>query len=100
MEVTVWMVAMAFWGAPLRGMLEGTIEQVAKSAGVMGVQLRTTVPAEVVERGEGEVVGGGTAAGDGGGGGGGAVDGEGEGSVDDAGSGEGDECRVRWWRSW
>ncbi len=48
MEVTVWMVAMAFWGAPLRGMLEGTMEQVAESAGAMGVQLRTTVPAKLL----------------------------------------------------
>ena len=38
------MVAMAFCGAPLRVMLEGSSEQVAYWAGVMGVQLRTTVP--------------------------------------------------------
>jgi hypothetical protein len=48
MEVTVWIVATAFCGAPLRGMLEGTIEQVAESAGAMGVQLRTTVPAKLL----------------------------------------------------
>ena len=42
--VMVLMVAMAFWAAPLRGMLEGRSEQVAYWPGVMGVQLRTTVP--------------------------------------------------------
>ena len=44
MVVMVLIVAMAFWGAPLRGMLEGRSEQVAYWPGVMGVQLRTTVP--------------------------------------------------------
>ena len=44
MVVIVLMVAMAIWGAPLRGMLEGRREQVAYWPGVMGVQLRTTVP--------------------------------------------------------
>src|SRR5713226_966514 len=39
MVVMVLMVAMAFWGAPLRGMLEGRSEQVAYWPGVMGVQL-------------------------------------------------------------
>ncbi len=42
--VMVLMVAMAVWGAPLRGMLEGSSEQVAYWPGVIGVQLRTTVP--------------------------------------------------------
>lgn len=42
--VMVLMVAMAVWGAPLRAMLEGSSEQVAYWPGVMGVQLRTTVP--------------------------------------------------------
>src|SRR5260370_32050870 len=42
--VMVLMVAMAFWAAPLRAMLEGRSEQVAYWPGVMGVQLRTTVP--------------------------------------------------------
>ena len=44
MVVMVLMVAMAVWGAPLRVMLEGRREQVAYWPGVMGVQLRTTVP--------------------------------------------------------
>ena len=43
-SVTVLMVAMAFCGAPLRVTLEGRSEQVAYWPGVMGVQLRTTVP--------------------------------------------------------
>src|ERR1700704_1141333 len=42
--VMVLMVAMALWGAPLRLMLEGRSEQVAYWPGLMGVQLRTTVP--------------------------------------------------------
>ena len=42
--VMVLMVAMAFWAAPLRAMLEGRSEQVAYWPGLMGVQLRTTVP--------------------------------------------------------
>jgi hypothetical protein len=42
--VMVLMVTMAFWGAPLRGMVEGRREQVAYRPGVTGVQLRTTVP--------------------------------------------------------
>jgi hypothetical protein len=44
--VMVLMVTMAFWGAPLRGMVEGRREQVAYWPGVTGVQLRTTVPAK------------------------------------------------------
>ena len=45
MVVMVLMVAMAFWTAvPLRATLEGRSEQVAYWPGVMGVQLRTTVP--------------------------------------------------------
>ena len=44
MEVMVLIVATAFWAAPLRVMLEGRREQVAYWPGVMGVQLRTTVP--------------------------------------------------------
>src|ERR1700692_155653 len=40
MVVMVLMVAMALWGAPLRGMLEGRSEQVAYWPGLMGVQLR------------------------------------------------------------
>jgi hypothetical protein len=44
MVVMVLIVAMAFWGAPLRLMLEGRSEQVAYWPGLMGVQLRTTVP--------------------------------------------------------
>src|ERR1700749_3555691 len=42
--VMVLMVAMAVCGAPLRAMLEGSREQVAYWPGLMGVQLRTTVP--------------------------------------------------------
>ena len=44
MVVMVLMVAMALWAAPLREMLERRSEQVAYWPGVMGVQLRTTVP--------------------------------------------------------
>ena len=43
-SVTVLMFAMEFCAAPLRAMLEGRSEQVALGPGVMGVQLRTTVP--------------------------------------------------------
>jgi hypothetical protein len=43
-SVTVLMVAMAFWVVPLRVMLEGRSEQVAYWPGLMGVQLRITVP--------------------------------------------------------
>lgn len=42
--VMVLMVAMEFCAAPLREMLEGSSEQVAYCPGLMGVQLRTTVP--------------------------------------------------------
>ena len=44
MEVMVFIVAMAFWGAPLSVMCEGRREQVAYGPGVMGVQLRMTSP--------------------------------------------------------
>ena len=60
----VLMVAMAFWVVPLRVMLEGRSEQVAYWPGVMGVQLRTTVPCSCFG-GELEGVGGGVLAGDG-----------------------------------
>ena len=43
-EVMVLMVAIAAWGEPLRVMLEGSSEQVAYWPGVIGTQLRTTVP--------------------------------------------------------
>ena len=43
-SVTVLMVAMAFCAAPLRVMLEGRSEHVAYWPGLMGVQLRITVP--------------------------------------------------------
>ena len=100
MVVMVLMVAMAFWAAPLRVMLEGRREQVAYWPGVMGVQLRTTVPAVVVLRGELEVVGGGALAGYGCGGGGAAVDGEEEAAVGDSGAGERDEGGGVVRRSW
>ena len=100
MVVMVLMVAMAFWGVPLRVMLEGSSEQVAYWPGLMGVQLRTTVPLKPVCGVRCEVVGGGALAADGGGGGGAAVDGEGEAAVGDAGAGEGDEWRGSWCRSW
>src|SRR6266851_2442651 len=68
MVVMVLMVAMAFWGAPLRGMLEGRSEQVACWPGVMGVQFDY-----------------------GGGAGGAGGEGEEEAAVGGAGGGEGDE---------
>ena len=43
--VMVLMVAVAFCALPLRVMLDGSSEQVAYWPGLMGVQLRTTVPA-------------------------------------------------------
>jgi hypothetical protein len=46
-SVTVLMVAAAFCGEPLRVMLEGSREQVAYCPGLMGVQLRTTVPVKL-----------------------------------------------------
>lgn len=45
-EVMVLMVAVEFWAVPLRVMLEGMSEQVALGPGVIGVQLRMTVPAK------------------------------------------------------
>ena len=48
MEATVWRVATAFCGAPLRRMLEGRREQVVKSAGWMGVQVRATAPLKLL----------------------------------------------------
>jgi hypothetical protein len=42
--VMVLMVATAVWGEPVRSMFEGSSEQVAYWPGVIGVQLRMTVP--------------------------------------------------------
>ena len=44
MDVMVLMVAMAFWVVALRVMFEGRREQVAYWPGLIGVQLRMTLP--------------------------------------------------------
>ena len=83
--VMVLMVAMAVWGAPLRGMLEGRREQVGYGPGVVGGQLGSWWPVS-------GVAGSGGWGGGGGGGGDGVVAGVVEGGVVEgggAGVGEG-----------
>ena len=50
-EVTVWMVALAFWGAPLRGMLEGSEGAGGVVGGVDGGAVEDDGAGEVVDAG-------------------------------------------------